>query len=202
MFRYTPESFLEELRDIYSSENPRLSWNTVYGVGRTFYKVEDFELFVDFIIKKSANSGYPDYHDAAFAKIFFWSFFRPLCYYEDTIRIPIEKAEEVLRCIRNFVEFRDYYGRGDRNEMKFLLCTVLFSLRFRRREKSFLEIDSDLYNIMVETIMDGIPRTLYPKTMFSEPQDDYLNDYVYRFLSKEATEQDFGALKGLTTSMS
>lgn len=41
-----------------------------------------------------------------------------------------------------------------------------------------------------------------PPTMFATTGDDNLNDYVYRFLVKEATDEDFGALKGLTTSMS
>ena len=53
MFRYAPEEFIQELRDLYSSPNPTItSWNTVYAVGRTFYRPEDFELFVDFFLEK------------------------------------------------------------------------------------------------------------------------------------------------------
>ena len=55
---------------------------------------------------------------------------------------------------------------------------------------------------MKDAVRNKIPLIDYPKTMFATKQPDKLNDYVYRFLANEATEQDFGALKGLTTSMS
>ena len=45
-----------------------------------------------------------------------------------------------------------------------------------------------------------IPKTPYPRAMFSAVQKDSLNDYVYRFLSKEQTDGDLEAIKGLITS--
>ena len=38
--------------------------------------------------------------------------------------------------------------------------------------------------------------------MFETSKTDKLNDYVYRFLCKEESEDDLGALQGLITSMS
>lgn len=202
MFCYAPESFLEELRDKYTAENPDLNWNTVYGVGRTFYKADDYELFLDFLLKKSVNTGYPAYPDESFTKAYFWSFFRALCYYEDTIQVPVDKVEKVLRCLSRYVDHKAHIGWRDRNEIKFLLCSILFSLRFRKIDRTFLELESKLWLVMKDAVRNKIPKIDYPKAMFATRQPDKLNDYVYRFLAKEATEQDFGALKGLTTSMS
>lgn len=214
MFRYTPKSFLEELRYLYSSENPELNWNTVYAVGRTFYKAKDFELFIDFLLKKSEHTGFPSYPNDSYTKAYFWSFFRALCYYEDTIQIPIEKVKKVIKCIVAYVDNRnednwrprrDCAERGFHdvdNLKKFLLCSILFSLRFRKIDKLFLELETGLWLEMKDVLKNKIPTISYPETMFNTVQPDHLNDYVYRFLAKEATKQDFGALKGLTTSMS
>ena len=63
MFRYAPEKFLVELRELYMSDNPDLNINTIYGVGRTFYSNKNFELFVDYFNKISSSHGYPVYQD-------------------------------------------------------------------------------------------------------------------------------------------
>ncbi len=55
---------------------------------------------------------------------------------------------------------------------------------------------------MIDAIRHQIGSVKYPAAMFASQQNDTLSDYVYRFLMEEASEQDFGALKGLTTSMS
>ena len=53
---------------------------------------------------------------------------------------------------------------------------------------------------MEELVNDKIPKTPYPRAMFPTVQKDSLNDYVYRFLSKEQTDGDLEAIKGLITS--
>ena len=51
MCRYAPESFIQELRNLYSKSDPPItSWNTVFAVGRTFHRSKDFGLFVDFFL--------------------------------------------------------------------------------------------------------------------------------------------------------
>lgn len=214
MFRYAPGIFLDELRDKYSAENPELNWNTVYGVGRTFYLAADYELFLDFLLRKSKNTGYPAYPDESYTKAYFWSFFRALCYYEDTIQVPVSKVEQVLKCLTVYVDKRSANnwrpnrviaerGQHDvKNLIKFLLCSILFSLRFRKIDRAFLEMESKLWLDLVDVLKNKMPQIDYPKTMFDTRQPDKLNDYVYRFLANEATKKDFGALKGLTTSMS
>ena len=55
---------------------------------------------------------------------------------------------------------------------------------------------------MKEVIFEKLPQIPYPPAMFQTPRSDKLNDYVYRFLCKDETEDDLGALQGLITSMS
>jgi len=217
MFRYAPEEFIQELRDLYSSPNPTItSWNTVYAVGRTFYRPEDFELFVDFFLQKSNKLGYPAHTDTSYTKCYYWSFFRALCYYEHTVNIPAEKAEKVLLTLCKVVEERSSdnwqprqswaeYGKWARNNVtnfrKFLLSCILFSLRFRKNNPNFLALDSVLYKKIEDLVKNKITKTPYPKSMFATVQKDSLNDYVYRFLSKEQTDSDLEAIKGLITSI-
>ena len=222
MFRYAPESFLEELREIYSSENPVLNWNTVYGVGRTFYRKEDFELFVDFLLRKSKANGYPTYPDENYTDTYIWAFFRCLCYYEDTNLIPVDKAENVIVCIINYATER----RRTRNTVKFILSAILYSLRFRTNGRKFLMLADEMddendedgedenggnggagsgsSNIRVEVedlIMNQLPQIPYPPAMFDTVRTDTFNDFVLRFLREEQTSEDHEALKGLITSM-
>jgi len=77
----------------------------------------------------------------------------------------------------------------------------LFSLRFRKIDPNFLDLDSDLYKKMKDLVKNKIPRTPYPRAMFADVQEDSLNDYVYRFLSKEQTEDDKNAIQSLITSI-
>ncbi len=198
MFHYAPESFLEELREIYSSENPELNWNTVYGVGRTFYRKEDFELFVDFLLRKSKANGYPAYPDENYTDKYIWAFFRCLCYYEDTNLIPVDKAENVIKCMINYATERRRTG----NTVKFILSAILYSLRFRTNGRQFLDEGSSLRDKVEELINDKLPRIDYPPAMFDTIQPDKLNDFVLRFLCEKQTSKDHEALKGLITSMS
>lgn len=204
MFRYAPESFREELREIYRSPNPTLNWNTIYAVGRTFFLRADYEIFLNFLIRKSTNSGYPANYSSDEIAAMYWSFFRCLCYYEDSAYAPRSKVEDVLKTIHNYslhCSENGWPGGQRANVIKYLLSGILFSLRLRRPHRKFLAIDSELYNMMETTINELLPRIQYPPTMFSEPQSDYLNDFVFRFLAEESTEQDLGALQGLVVSM-
>jgi hypothetical protein len=207
MFRYAPEKFRDELRSLYAQSKPDLNWNTVYAVGRTFYSLDDFELFVDFLLKHSRANGYPEYTDESFTKIYFWSYFRALCFYEDPVGLPIEKAEKVLKTVYKYTIERNSSnwrvrsferGRNDvENLIKYILSTILFSIRFRKKQPSFLGKDTKLHGKMVEVITEMTWQIEYPKTMFQTRQPDKLNDYVLRFLNDEQTEKDLGVLKGL-----
>jgi len=204
MFRYAPESFREELREIYLKPNPPLNWNTIYAVGRTFYRRTDYEIFLDFMIRKSESAGYPASYTSDEIAAMYWSFFRCLCYYEDSAYAPRPKVEDVLKTIHNYACYcskNGWPGGKQANIIKYLLSGILFSLRLRRPHRNFLAKDSELYALMETTINNCLPRIQYPPTMFSEPQPDYLNDFVHRFLAEESTEQDLGALQGLVVSM-
>jgi hypothetical protein len=215
MHRYAPESFREELRNIYRDENPVISsWNTVYGVGRTFYKKEDFELFVDFMLKKSNDRGYPvypvemnmlengEYHQRlgyvpGGPYVYYWAFFRGLMFYEETNLIPIDKAKEVIKTLILYCQENRLSG----NKVKYILSTILYSLRFRSNGRKFLEESSDLRVEIVDIVQDRLPQIPYPPTMFENIQPDKLNDFVLRFVMEKDTKEDRKALEGLVTSM-
>ena len=204
MFRYAPESFRDELRNLFSMPNPPLNWNTVFAVGRSFYRRSDFELFLDFFLRKSENSGFPDYPDDSYTSPYFWSFFRGLCYYEETATADRQKVEGVLECIFNYSNYCSNAGwpRGRRaNVIKYLLCGILFSLRLRAHHRDFLEPNQLLYDKMLEAITNLMPRINYPVAMFANVQPDMLNDYVLRFLNEEQTAEDMNALQGLVIAV-
>ena len=208
MFRYAPESFRDELRHLFSMPNPPLnSLNTVFAVGRSFYLSDDFELFLDFFLRKSENSGFPDYPDDSYTSPYFWSFFRALCYYDKTATADRQKVEGVLECIFNYSNYCSNAGwprtsRGRQtNVIKYLLCGILFSLRLREHHRDFLEPNQELYNKMLEAITNLMPRINYPVAMFATVQPDKLNDYVLRFLNEEQTAEDMSALKGLVIAV-
>jgi len=203
MFRYAPAYFLDELRDIYGHFR-QVQMNTVYAVGRVFYLASDYELFLKYLLRVSSYHGYPYYNNDYYTKAFFWSFFRPLCYYEDTINADRNLIERVLECIYNYSETmskKNWPMGKSANEIKYLLCGILFSLRFRKKHKDFLKHDSGLYDKMSSVITGFIPPIDYPRYMFAVPKPDKLNDYVSRFLNEEQTKEDIDALQGLVTSL-
>ena len=75
------------------------------------------------------------------------------------------------------------------------------SQRTFQLDRSLPYLGSTLQNGTEDLVKDKIPRTSYPKSMFATVQNDSLNDYVYRFLSKEQTDGDLEAIKGLITSI-
>ncbi len=216
LFRFTPDWFLEDLRNVYTAERPPIdNWNMAFAPGRVFFKIKDFELFLDFIIRFSKTNGYPDYPDESYVAKYYWSFFRALCYYEDTAYTDSKKIERVLNTLHRYISSRarenwaPRTGETDRwslsnveNVKKFCLCAILFSLRHRKKNKIFLKPNTPAWNVIVEDVLEKFGRVQYPKAMFAFSQPDCLNDYVYRFLACNASKQDFSALEGLTTSMS
>ena len=213
MFIYAPDSYKQELRNKFVQRSPsfeeptgygrrRPSFNWVIGPGRVFSTKEDFELFIDFIIKHS-NDGYPAYPEPSFTQHYWWSFFRCLCYHEDTVNVPPDKITDVLKMIHVFVNDTTWTNR-DRNVAKYCLCCILFSLRVRTRFPDFLQPGDPLCNKLMEDIRSKIPEVPYPPGMFGAGQNTDnlgLNDFVLRFLLQTASTEDFRALEGLTTSM-
>ena len=142
MFIYAPRSHKQALRDKFAQDSPDFieatgaggrmpSFNWVIGPGRVFSTRDDFELFLDFIIAHS-DGGYPAYPNPSFTQHYWWSFFRCLCYHEDTVNVPPDKIATVLKMIHVFVNDTTWTNR-DRNVAKYCLCCILFSLRVRTR---------------------------------------------------------------------
>jgi hypothetical protein len=215
LFRFTPDWFLDDLRNVYSADEPQIdNWNMAFAPGRVFYKVKDFELFLDSIIRMSKRYGYPAHPDESYTAKYYWSFFRALCYYEDTAYANTNKIESVLKTLHTYINSRaDERWTPRRGELgnwshinvenvkKFCLCAILFSLRHRKKNKKFLKPNTLIFNDLSDDVLNKFGRVNYPVAMFATQQSDFLTDYVYRFLACEASEQDFSALEGLTTAM-
>ena len=200
MFRYAPEKFREELRGLFRSEQPTFTVNAVYAVGRTFYRHEDFEIFLDYFLDISKQVGYPEYPSDRYTPAYFWSFFRALCYYKDTALVDSSKVEDVLKCICNYAtqcSENGWPGGRRSNVIKYLLFGILFSIRLREHNHDFLSIDSPLYNGIVEVIKEQTPQIPYPVAMMAEQLPGKLNDYVLRFVNDVQTKEDLEALQGL-----
>jgi hypothetical protein len=207
---YSPESFKNELREKFSQDRPsfverpgrgtpRPSWNWVIAPGRVFSTGEDFEIFLDFMIRHGEDS-YPTYPNDSFTRHYWWSFFRCLCYHTDTVNVPPEKILAVLKMIHAFVTG----GNADRTDVKYCLCAILFSLRLRRLHPDFLQPVDGVCNELAHAIKEAMPRIPYPPTMLASAQDPHgegLNGLVMRFLMQTASKDDYKAIEGLTTSM-
>lgn len=202
MFVYTPEDFIQELRDIYSTPfkdlpNNAINTNTAYAVGRVFHTSADLELFMRFIINSSAADKWPVYPKKDFSKVYFWSVFRCLCYYEDTAQVDAGLAENVCNRICNYINGTDdaEYAR------KYCLCALLFLTRIRHYSPAFMEPDGELGARVIETIENMRPIKFPPAMGLSGNDGDNLCQFTLRFVRQEATEDDYAGLEGLITSM-
>jgi len=202
MFVYSPESFKQELRDIFSKSvsqlNPKaINTNTVYGVGRVFNRAEDVELFFRFIINSSGKDSWPTFPKDDYTKVYFWSVFRCLCYYQESSKVGSELAAKVCEIICNFLE----RGKPNPTEKKYCLCALLFLTRIREHNQLFLDPNESLALRIVDTITKKAPHFPFPKAMGITGNDgDNLSQFTLRFINKDVTENDFSMLKGLVTS--
>ena len=202
MFIYTPKSFKQELRNLYSKSvnqlNPKdINTNTAYGVGRVFDQSEDVDLFFRFLVNSSAEGSWPAFPTAAYTKVYFWSAFRCLCYYQDTSRVDSALSAQVCGRICNFLE----RGSPNPTEKKYSLCALLFMTRIREHDPAFLDPTEKLAVRVVQTITARAPSVPFPPAMGLNGNDgDNLSQFTLRFVNKEVTDKDFAMLRGLVTS--
>lgn len=200
MFVYAPESFKEELRQKYRAERPDfVSWNWVIAPGRVFSVRRDIELFLEFMTR-IGHGAYPVYPDASYTKHYWWSFFRCLCYHQDAVNVSQQHILDVLEMLHTCVED----GHMEGSVAKYCLCGILFSTRLRTRVPDFLQPGENLCGRLAADVADRFPKVNYPPAMLhqvNDPHGEGLNGFVLRFLMQTASEQDFLALEGLTTSM-
>jgi hypothetical protein len=219
MFGYTDPDFAQHLREVYRQPNPCFdaltpwhrhmpSWNYAFAVGRVFASAADFAIFLKFLQRKSRESGFPDYPDGSFTNCFIWSFFRCLCYHEETAAVDADIVLEVLRAVIAYAGagFPGVQPRGIRNARKYVMYAILFALRLRSRDPMFLQpgdpsvapLLTDLLACL-QVVLPGMP---FPGAMVGVLVAGSLNDYVVRFLLQQATQEDYQALEGLVATES
>lgn len=220
LFDAVPESFMARMRNMLSENTPDFrawcltqfgnwhlfnSWNWGYTPGRVIKTADDFNLFMDFMIRHSANNGYPCYPEATFTHLYFWSFFRCLCYRADVIKADSKKALEVIRMLDKYARAGLLLGGGHQiqNARKFVLCAFLFALRYRSANAAFLQPGSgELYNSIDDCIEHVVPVVNAVGIIPGDLGIANLNAFVLKFLRQTATKADMAALEGLVTSMS
>jgi hypothetical protein len=214
MMAYAPEIFLKELREIYAGNGPvniggNTNWNTVFAPGRVFSTTEDVTLFLEYLVRSSAEDSWPQVPDISCTAKYFWSIFRSLCYHETAAEIDCDLAESVCRRICNYIEYRNHnnwasvqgeagqWARGNvANSQKFCLCAILFLLRVRQHNcPGFLRAGDDLTDRAIELI-EAMPRVRFVSMGF-----DNVNQLVLNFIRNEALDADYQAVRGLVADM-
>jgi len=192
MYAYAPPGFVSFLMKIYQQGQVN-HHNLLYAAGRVFSTSSSLETLVD---RFNADPSYPENNTAQF----FWAIMRSLCYYPETALLPPEKEYGVFERIYQF--FCDH-GRngGNQDALKYGLCTVLFGLRLREVNTTFLNPEDPLRNKLSSVIKRmrniGFPPTMFRGTGVRPGPGDNLNRFVLRFLNHMDTQEDRRVAGGL-----
>lgn len=200
LYVYAPYQHREDIRSIFREKDAMLvsSWNHAYAPGYQFSSSDDFNLFLDWIEHQSQPAGFPMNPETSYTQKYFWSCFRCLCYFPDTILVGSEKIKQLLLIMISYIE--SMYFPQNQDE-KFLLCLILFSLRIREIEPDFLNPSDALYEQLIALMVIGgdLHGVKFPPVMLQQANNkDNLTDFVLRFLRREPTAADLKALEGLS----
>lgn len=209
MFVYAPHVFCHTLNKLFT-ELPQCAnvytWNQIIAAGRVIENTHDFEQFVrwsilaKFVVK-----------DSTYTQWYWWSFFRCLCYHDQTAQIPSCLVYQYLQALLDYEQSHNLVpaNRFDQRR-KFAIHVVLFALRKRdprfADDPDFLNPKTGLGKKLGDLIRHGSMKgEKYPPSMLAgmkdmiEPGDD-LSKFVWRFLNYEDTLKDREIGAGLATS--
>lgn len=205
LYVYAPYEHREYIRSIFRDKNTVQvsSWNHAYAPGYQFSSPDDFDLLLGWIENQSQNQfgGFPGRPETTYTQKYFWSCFRCLCYFPDTVLVGSEKIRTLLHSVLMYIRSINFPQRQDE---KFILCLILFSLRIREIEPDFLNPGDVLYEELVSLMSPN--RDLYgvsfpPGMLQQAHNNDNLTNFVLRFLRREPTSDDLQALEGLSLSV-
>lgn len=206
LYVYAPYPHRSFIRDIFKSKNlvKVRCWNHAYAPGYQFCSPDDFNLLLDWIEAQSEQDGYPNQPEVSYTQKYFWSCFRCLCYYPETIRVGSFRMKRLLEIMISYAQSSDFPQAQDE---KFLLCLILFALRIRELEPDFLNPEDSLFERLVDlmvpqegksfTKLDGIN---FPPGMLAQATvtDGGLTEFVLRFLKRQPDKSDIASLNALS----
>jgi len=178
------------------------SMNEIIAVGRSFKTTESFSAFLEYCSTlqtvNRANVGW-----------YWWSFFRCFYYFSETVFADENLVEvffeKMLRFLRHNRQEHARVGGPSSlgSQIKFCLCAVLFGLRIREMNPTFLSDGSVLQKDLIEVITRMNTQIRIPP-MAGQVAEAGLtfNGLVVRFLKHEATEDDVGLVNNVTQKMS
>ena len=208
MFVYTHPAFIEAIR---GDLQPR-TFSQIFAPGRVFDTAEDLERLVLATLACEFGPGNDQYR-----AIYWWSFFRCLCYHKNTARVDPSLVCVYLEKICAYFESAPFLLK---DEKKYALHVLLFALRLREsglrngqgyegqnaEMPQFLSPGDPLVAKFNRLIDQGhLAGQVFPPSMLAgmrnmEKQGDNFSKYVRRFLNFEDTLADREMGAGLATS--
>ncbi|MCD6475577.1 MAG: hypothetical protein J7K85_04840 [Anaerolineaceae bacterium] len=217
MFKHAPDSFVAELKEIYSAPDPSIpGWNTAFAPGRVFQTAEDLTIFFNFIVNQSSNTGWPEIPDISYTAKYYWSVFRSLSYYDDPANVDSNLASGVCHSICNYLDFRNanrwaaitgesgrWMGVNIQTAQKSCLCALLFLTRVRKSSTQFMEYPCDHGGLAkrIITTVEAMPTVPFPAAMLTVAPAGSMDEFTLKFIKKEVDTEDYVVLEGLITSM-
>ena len=215
MFVYTDPRFLDVIRDELLEGlglHHVFTFNQVYSPGRIFDNEQDFESLIRF-----TNECVFDDTNSQYRAVYWWSFFRCLCYHRKTAKVDPTLVRIYLEQMLSYFKTAPFLLK---NEKKYGLHVLLFALRSRdpglhgflpnsdydSSTLQFQLLDDKLIKEYNHLIDDGcLSGQEFPKSMLAGmgnmvTKGDNFSKYVRRFLNYEDTLADREMGAGLATS--
>jgi hypothetical protein len=215
MFVYAPDSFKERVKHQIRT-GPITNRNMIYAIGRTVDSCSDYEDYAR--VEQKWATRFID-KSRQYVNVYWWSFFRCLCYHQETANIEPRYVVEYLDRIVRFLNARDlmpshnltpkqrmWYMDVINDENKYAAHAILFALRLRERDESFLTNGNPMYETLSTLLSDGAlnnvdyPPSMLPGMKHLVDENDNFSQYVNRFLTKTETLKDREIGAGLAAS--
>ena len=192
LFAYTTPNFIQEMRNMYRNfkidGELGTSWILAYVPGRIFSKKDDFVLYCEALL-----NGLGPVVDTALLRAYIWSFFRCLCYHDDTNRTEPKLIYEILKLFCLKVPFLN-----DKKARQYFLFSILYALRIRAYHESAFSPDEKIFDT-IKAAVNAIAHTPFPTVVLDVIMPGHLNDMLLRFMDREATPQDHRIMSVITS---
>ncbi|MCK9303865.1 MAG: hypothetical protein M0P27_00530 [Bacteroidales bacterium] len=187
---HASQAYKTHIRTLLSRQQPFPSWAEANASGYVLGdQPQDLELLVDYCVKSK-------FGDTQQAKMFWWSFFRMLCWHTEIVVDPDSVISYLQALIRYLPEadLTDSFNVPRKNA----LFSILFALHVREKKeyKGFLLTNEDSHlrtQLLTLIEFNGILSNVkFPKTMLANMNQltGNFSDFVARFIKKEDTVED------------
>jgi len=190
LYLCSTDMYRADVRQFLLSSGVNASFSEIYAPGYVFSTAQDLELLIRFSLRSNANKGKQ-----------YWSFFRCLCWHQQTANADPDLVKQYL------VHICDFFANtaGTLEERKYGLHAILFSLRLRSVREFLPKSDPLLQSLLQLTTTGPLHHINYPPSMISGMNNlgvgvGSFSEYVKRFLEFKDTLKDREIGAGLATS--